>query len=91
MKIRSFWKIYHANKIFLENLPFIGNISTEIDTNGKFPCVYVLYMPIEIMANQVKIGPVFNIHSGQWVIEWLLVMHRVGSSNPAENFYQFSC
>jgi hypothetical protein len=24
----------------LENLPFNGNISIEIDTNGKFPCLY---------------------------------------------------
>jgi hypothetical protein len=40
MKIRSFWKIYHANKIFLENLPFHGIISMEIDINGKFPCLY---------------------------------------------------
>jgi hypothetical protein len=34
MKIRSFWKIYHAIGIFLENLPFNGNISMEIDTYG---------------------------------------------------------
>jgi hypothetical protein len=40
MTIRSFWKIYHAIKIFLENLPFNGNISMEIDTKGKFPCLY---------------------------------------------------
>jgi hypothetical protein len=40
MKIRSFWKIYHANEMFLENLPFYGIISMEIDTNGKFPCLY---------------------------------------------------
>jgi hypothetical protein len=33
MKIRIFWKIYHANKIFLEHLPFKGNISMEKDTN----------------------------------------------------------
>jgi hypothetical protein len=31
MKIRSFLKIYHANKIFLENLPFN---SMEIDIKG---------------------------------------------------------
>jgi hypothetical protein len=37
MTIRSFWKIYHAIQIFLENLPFNGNISMEIDTKGKFP------------------------------------------------------
>jgi hypothetical protein len=40
MKIRRFWKIYHANKIFFENLPFHGIISMEIDTNGKFPYFY---------------------------------------------------
>jgi hypothetical protein len=40
MKIKSFWKIYHAIKIFLKNLPFNGNISMEIDTNEKFPCLY---------------------------------------------------
>jgi hypothetical protein len=40
MKIRSFWKIYHANKIFLENLPFHGNIPMELNTNGKFPCLF---------------------------------------------------
>jgi hypothetical protein len=32
MKIRSFCKLYHTNKIFLENLPFHGIISMEIDT-----------------------------------------------------------
>jgi hypothetical protein len=31
MKIRSFLKIYHANKIFLENLPFN---SMAIDIKG---------------------------------------------------------
>jgi hypothetical protein len=40
MKLKSFWKIDHANKIFLENLPFNGNVSIEKDTNGKFPCLY---------------------------------------------------
>jgi hypothetical protein len=40
MKIRSFWKIYHSIKIFLGILPFKGNISMKIDTNGKFPCLY---------------------------------------------------
>jgi hypothetical protein len=40
MIIRSFWKIYHENKIFLENLPLNGYISMEIDYNGKFPCLY---------------------------------------------------
>jgi hypothetical protein len=40
MTIRSFWKIYHAIQIFLENLPFNGNISMEVDTKGKFPCLY---------------------------------------------------
>jgi hypothetical protein len=40
MELKSFWKIDHANKIFLENLPFNGNISMEKDTNGKFPCLY---------------------------------------------------
>jgi hypothetical protein len=32
MQMSHFWKIYHANKIFLENLPFHGIISIEIDT-----------------------------------------------------------
>jgi hypothetical protein len=41
MKI-SFWKIYNTIKIFLENLPFKGNISMEIDTDGKFPSLYGL-------------------------------------------------
>jgi hypothetical protein len=40
MKLKSFWKIYHENKIFLENLPFNGNISMKKDTNGKFPSLY---------------------------------------------------
>jgi hypothetical protein len=40
MKLKSFWKIYHAIEIFLENLPFNGNISMEKDTNGIFPCLY---------------------------------------------------
>jgi hypothetical protein len=40
MKLKSFWKIYHANEIFLENFPFVGNISMGKDTNGKFPCFY---------------------------------------------------
>jgi hypothetical protein len=40
MAIRSFWKIYHAIKIFLENLPFNRNISMEIDIKGKFPRLY---------------------------------------------------
>jgi hypothetical protein len=45
-----FWKIYHVKNTFLENLPrsmiflehlpFNGFISMEMDTNGKFPCLY---------------------------------------------------
>jgi hypothetical protein len=40
MQITHLWQIYHENKEFLENLPFNGNISMKIDTNGKFPCLY---------------------------------------------------
>jgi hypothetical protein len=64
MKIRTFWQISQANKIFLENLPFNRNISMEIDNNGKFP---FLDKPIETMVNQVKIVNILNGHGGQMV------------------------
>jgi hypothetical protein len=45
---RSFWKIYQANKIFLENLSFNGNISMEIDINGKFPCLLCISLETKV-------------------------------------------
>jgi hypothetical protein len=65
MTIRSFWKIYHAIKIFLENLPFNANISMEIDTNGKFPCLYGY--AYRDNPESVKIAHIFNGHGGQLV------------------------
>jgi hypothetical protein len=68
MKTSHFWKIYHEsntfleslqrNKIFLENLPFYGNISMEIGTLGLFPCING---DIDrMLCSKVKIGQFFN-------------------------------
>jgi hypothetical protein len=37
MKIGNFLEICHKN---MENYPFYGNISMEIGSVGKFPCLY---------------------------------------------------
>jgi hypothetical protein len=61
----------------MENLALCGNISMEIGTLGKFPCIQYMEICLEMGVSQVKkIVQTFNGHGGQRVTA--VAYHAVG-------------